>query len=193
MGERKSIPKPVRDRVLSEFNYRCAICAADRPQLHHIDENPENNEPLNIIPLCPNCHLTDQHNPTAPVDPRKLSLFRQYKDPAILKSQFHPIFRRLLFLSSILDEQPVEEMEAKSLELASFVATLEMGAFYGARVEKLLHRPRYIEVLNFDATYTREEIERKRRRNQEYREQVRECRNEVEALVIEQLRYQKWS
>ncbi|MDQ3011542.1 MAG: HNH endonuclease, partial [Acidobacteriota bacterium] len=78
--------------MLKEFNYRCAICAIDNPQLHHIDETPSNNDPMNLVPLCPNCHLIDQHNPTRTLDPIKLSLFRKFKDPFILKSQFDPLF-----------------------------------------------------------------------------------------------------
>src|SRR6266852_5884563 len=89
---RKAVPKATRSQVLAEFNHRCAVCGTDRPQIHHIDENPSNNDPMNLIPLCPNCHLTDQHNPTQPIDPAKLSLFRQYKDPMILTPQFHPLF-----------------------------------------------------------------------------------------------------
>ena len=59
---RKVIPQPVQNAVLKEFNHRCAFCGKDRPHLHHIDEDPSNNDALNIIPLCPNCHVTDQHD-----------------------------------------------------------------------------------------------------------------------------------
>jgi hypothetical protein len=51
---RPSILRPIKDSVLREFNHRCAICGKERPQIHHIDENPANNDPLNLIPLCPN-------------------------------------------------------------------------------------------------------------------------------------------
>jgi hypothetical protein len=52
MKTRVSIPKPIRDRVLKEYHHRCAIRGEDNPQLHHIDEDPSNNDPLNLIPLC---------------------------------------------------------------------------------------------------------------------------------------------
>src|ERR1051326_3314497 len=112
MKKRPSIPTKTKQQVLSEFNHRCSICGADRPQLHHIDENPENNDPLNIIPLCPNCHLIDQHNPSAQVDPGKLRMFRLHKDPAILKPQFHPLFLRLLFLDSVSDDSEIKLLRA---------------------------------------------------------------------------------
>ncbi len=95
---RASIPKKVREQLMKEFRYRCAICGGDRPQIHHIDSNPTNNDLLNLIPLCPNCHILDQHDPTAETDQRKLRLFRQYRDPTILSPQFQPLFNRLKFV-----------------------------------------------------------------------------------------------
>ena len=185
MVRRPAIPTKVRQLVLSEFNYRCAVCGTDRPHLHHIDENPQNNDPLNIIPLCPNCHLVDQHNPTSPVDPRKIKMFRFYKDPAILKPQFHPLFSRMLFLDSIADDQDAKEVQRQAQELIDFVASLEMGQFYGKQIERLLRRPRYVYLSNGDpAAYLVHQ--------QEYRMKVRASRDQVHALVVEQLRYQNW-
>ena len=74
MMARQTLPKAKRESILREFNHRCAICGSDRPHIHHIDEDATNNELENLLPLCPNCHLLDQHNPTSPVDPRKLYL-----------------------------------------------------------------------------------------------------------------------
>jgi hypothetical protein len=191
MAERKTIPKPVREQVLKEFNHRCAICAADRPHLHHIDEDPSNNEALNIIPLCPNCHLIDQHNPTAPMDQRKLRMFRIHKDPLILSPQFQPLFSRFLFLDSIGDDQEGSELAARVRELISFVSALEMGQFYSKQLESLLKPKSQVYVFGLsgepieDPSYLREHP-------QEYREQVRRARDSVHSLVIELLRYQKW-
>lgn len=97
---RTAIPQKIAGKVLKEFNHRCAKCGADNPHLHHIDENPSNNDALNLIPLCPNCHLIDQHDPTRLIEPGKLRLFRVYKDPTILKPQFHPLYSRLRFFES---------------------------------------------------------------------------------------------
>src|SRR5256885_12038233 len=98
---RIAIPRDMRDKVLKEFHHKCAICGEADPQLHHIDENPSNNDQMNLIPLCPKCHLSDQHNPTKSIETDKLRLFRQFKDLAILKPQFHPLFIRLRFLNAI--------------------------------------------------------------------------------------------
>jgi len=48
------------------FNYYCSRCGKDCRntknaemvlQVHHIDENPGNNDLENLIPLCASCHL----------------------------------------------------------------------------------------------------------------------------------------
>jgi hypothetical protein len=36
---------------------RCAACAAvSRIEVHHIDRDPSNNDPVNLVPLCIDCH-----------------------------------------------------------------------------------------------------------------------------------------
>jgi hypothetical protein len=46
---RLHLPKVTRDGELAEFNHRCAIGRADKPQVHDIDENPSNTDPLNLL------------------------------------------------------------------------------------------------------------------------------------------------
>lgn len=42
---------------------KCHICGYDKiVSVHHIDENKENNEIHNLIPLCQNCHSEVHHN-----------------------------------------------------------------------------------------------------------------------------------
>ena len=192
--DRKNIPKSVKEQVLKEFNYRCSICGADRPQLHHIDEDPANNDPHNIIPLCPNCHLIDQHDPTQPIDKDKLKLFRRYRDPLILKPQFHPLFNRLRFLFSITDVSDAYEIDDKAGELIDFINEMEMGAFYAKKLSELIkmeHSPT-ITVLG-DARS--EQFSRETRENDKIRyfKKLKEVRENTCSLVIECLRYQNWN
>src|SRR5687768_10032767 len=105
---RKAIPVKVSTEVLKEYHHKCAVCGVAVPQLHHIDQDPSNNDPRNIIPLCPNCHYIDMHNPTEPMDPRKMSLFRIHKDPTILTPQFHPLFKRIMFLLNFERDNKIE-------------------------------------------------------------------------------------
>jgi hypothetical protein len=188
---RKAIPKPTRDSVLKEFNHRCAICGTDKPQIHHIDEDPSNNDPLNLIPLCPNCHLLDQHAPTVPINPTKLQLFRRFKDPTILASQFEPLFRRIVFLID-LDEPSfnVKDYVAEAEELVSFVSALEMGEFYGKKIARLIEKPKHARVWDADTpSYVHQRW--RQQEHQEYFKILSQNREQVIALVIELLRYQR--
>jgi hypothetical protein len=186
---RTKVPAPTRQSVLREYNHRCAVCAADRPHLHHIDQNPDHNDPNNLIPLCPNCHLRDQHNPTSRVDPALLSLFRAHRDPTILRPQFKPLFNRLQFLNEIPDTASVDDLQTKAEELWRFVARLSMGEFYGQEIEKLTKKPSQLFVMRLDGPDPENEA-RRRRWDQEYREQLRAARSQVYALVVELLPYQ---
>lgn len=185
---RLTVPKAIRDAVLKEFNHRCAICGTDRPQVHHIDENPSNNGLLNLIPLCPNCHLVDQHNPTLSTDAEKLRLFREFKDPTILKPQFHPLFGRMKFLGLVQSDSNANELYGRSQELIEFVAALEMGSFYSRKIKELIGRPKLISVADGD--------ERDKAREthvaNEYRKQLCSAKEQVYWLIVELLRFQKW-
>lgn len=192
---REQIPRAVKDAVLKEFNHRCAVCGTDRPHLHHIDEIPSNNDVQNLIPLCPNCHLVDQHDASNTIPQGKLRLFRQYKHRYILKPQFNPIFRRLAFLSSIKDSNGVEELDKSAKELVELVLNLAMGQFYGMSLKKLLDPPVHMYV---GPLFSREPADDARlaawthERSREYREQLHRVVADVEILIVEMLDYQTW-
>jgi hypothetical protein len=187
---RPTVPRAIKERVLAEFRHRCAICGADRPQLHHIDEDPANNDPQNLLPLCPNHHLSDQHDPTAPVDPSKFKLFRQFKDPAILTPQFHPLFRRVAYLLALTDNSDVSGAHEAHVELVAFINGLGMGKFYHKQIHDLLadSGPWVATVGESDAESRRQRAERQRR----YRAKLLKNRDKAIELIIEMLRYQDW-
>lgn len=59
--KRTSIPKvaKVKAELQSEINSECPFCESTDVghfHIHHIDENPANNETENLILICPNCH-----------------------------------------------------------------------------------------------------------------------------------------
>ena len=193
-NRRPKIPKQVREQVLKEFRHRCAICDGDRPQVHHIDEDASNNDPLNLIPLCPNCHLSDQHDPTVDADPSKLLLFRQYQDPAILKPQFHPLFTRLKFLDQITEDSDIRDLQKQAKNLIDFLGNLEMGLFYSQQIGELIQKPKYasITILGDPVSEARRR-ERLKKEAQEYREILKKNRNAVLSLAVELLRFQSWS
>ncbi|MBL0150357.1 MAG: HNH endonuclease [Ideonella sp.] len=190
---RTAIPKKTSESVLREYNHRCAICGSDRPHLHHIDEDATNNAELNLLPLCPNCHLRDQHNPTHKIEPPKLQLFRQHKDPAILKPQFHPIFVRQAFLATVqAGDESVAELERCATELIEIVQALAMGDFYGKRLTELLAPLRYPMTMRLEGPDP-EYQEQIRRRNRDYRLKLIANGVTAQDLVVEQLRYQAWA
>lgn len=186
---RKAIPKAVSEAVLKEFNHKCAVCGKERPQIHHIDEDPSNNDPLNLIPLSPNCHLIDQHNPTVPIASKRLQLFRQFKDPVILKPQFHPLFLRMSFLWSLTSESNAEETKKNANELTGFVSALEMGSYYSKSIQELF-------AFHFAQTINRHSahdfIVKQARRDRQYIQHVISVTDQVISRCVELLRYQKW-
>lgn len=188
---RVGIPRAVRENVLREFSHRCAVCGATEPQIDHIDENPANNDPLNLLPLCPNCHLRDKHNPTAQHSPDKLMLFRKYKDPAILDPRFHPLFERAQFLSIHEIKSSLEEFSARIGELLQFVCALQMGEFYERQLHALFGEPPPAFLL-YMAGRAKGQAEVDRQVG-EYVSRCRNSRSEVMRLLVELLRYQDWS
>ncbi len=176
---RKRTPKPTREAVLDEYSHRCAICGGDRPQIHHIDENPNNNDPMNLIPLCPNQHLSDQHNPTRQIPIPILKLFREYKDPAILKPQFKPIHDRMFYLYSFLTLSCLQIEEAQG-ELCDFIASLAMGACYKEKIWNVNPVDVHFTVVNPE----RDEVEKTlREQDTKSRQLVAANTKKVESLV----------
>ncbi len=52
-----------RRLILSRDSYACRICKYDgaRLHIHHIDKKRTNNEPNNLVTLCPDCHRRVRH------------------------------------------------------------------------------------------------------------------------------------
>jgi hypothetical protein len=181
MSKRKAVPKAVQEQVMKEYNHLCSICGEPRPQLHHIDENRNDHDPLNLLPLCPNCHLSDQHNPTSKIAPEILSLFRKHKDPTILTPQFLPLYARLAFLDWELAEGEdwigfFNEAAEMAHDLVAFVEKLEMGRYYGNQIQQAL---KWSWSLDSDpSTVTKEKRAI--------------ARVAVYSSIVEMLRYQPW-
>lgn len=52
-----------RTIAFRHWEEKCVICGFDKVvAVHHIDENKENNNPQNLIPLCPNHHEMIHHS-----------------------------------------------------------------------------------------------------------------------------------
>ena len=190
--KRISIPKTVAEEVLKEYRHKCAMCGRHEPQLHHIDEDPGNNDPVNLIPLCPNCHLQDIHAPTAPLDRQKVHLFRRSKDPFILDPRFHPVWVRLRFLRRS-DGESGYSWKFCCQDLKSFVKAFQMGEYYSGRIDSVLRSPldHMIAFLRDQGRMvSKADIQNDPGRHKE----VEEFRaTAIEDLCVEMIRYQSWS
>lgn len=57
--KRSFVSQKIRSLLQKEINSQCPFCSnsdVGHFQVHHIDENPSNNNIDNLIMLCPNCH-----------------------------------------------------------------------------------------------------------------------------------------
>jgi hypothetical protein len=54
--QRVAVPESTRLELLSRSNNRCCVCQIPFVVVHHLDEDPSNNDIDNLAPLCPNCH-----------------------------------------------------------------------------------------------------------------------------------------
>jgi hypothetical protein len=172
--------------LLTEYNHQCAICGAARPQIHHIDENPSNNKLENLVPLCPNHHLSDQHNPTTKIPEQRLALFRKYKDPQILCPEFSPLYQRFSFLLNRPIASNYTDLANHSHDLIRFVEHLQMGGYYAGALRPLLD-------WNWQRPYAEGEREAfQAEQEQRYQAQLSQHADRVVELLVEQLRYQLW-
>jgi 5-methylcytosine-specific restriction endonuclease McrA len=48
----------IKNVILFIHGYECFVCNAVsiNNHVHHIDQNNGNNDPFNLLPLCPDCH-----------------------------------------------------------------------------------------------------------------------------------------
>tara|TARA_R110002111_G_scaffold218242_1_gene280535 strand:- start:302 stop:604 length:303 start_codon:yes stop_codon:yes gene_type:complete len=100
----------------------------------------------------------------------------------------------MCFLIEINSYDKFDKVKAKRQveELALFVKALEMGDFYGERIESLTKEKGHVRVFGEstpDAVFQRwREEERK-----EYYDMLTENAEAIIGMIIELLRYQKWS
>lgn len=190
--KRTSIPKQVAEAVMKEYRHKCAVCGRHSPQLHHLNEDPADNDTGNLLPLCPNCHLQDAHDPTSRPEPKKLRLFRKYKDPLILDPRFHPIYRRMKFLREPVEPPNPALYKYRANELLDFVAQFQMGGFYRGKILDLLNNPEVHFCLKRTLEgnpVTKGQVQGDSILHSaafEYRT------DQIEALVVELIRYQGW-
>ena len=110
------------------FDFYCARCDKDCRnsknadsvlQVHHIDENPRNNELENLIPLCAACHLKIEKEARlhAPYNETQLELFKNQSYMQQMKNMRQSALEKYGSLSKKNKEQiDKETYEIKELE-----------------------------------------------------------------------------
>jgi hypothetical protein len=185
---RPKIPKRILDKVLGEYDHKCAVCGHAKPHLHHIDGNSSNHAELNLIPLCPNHHLIDQHDPTRKADAKLLSFFRMYRDPHILSPKFKPLFDRLEFL--FIDQETNDEvMRRKVDDLINFVQVLKMGRYFAQEISDRLRDMPITYNVDIAKAVSGESIMIERAMPSQFEA----FRIKVIQFLVEALKYQDWS
>lgn len=92
---RKTIPYKIKALLQKEINSKCPFCDnkdVGHFQIHHIDENPSNNEFDNLLMLCPICHskITKKEMTT--------------KDVRSIKNGLLMITEKIEFINVFIDE-----------------------------------------------------------------------------------------
>lgn len=57
--KRIAVPPKLKAELQKEINSKCPLCYSEEVghfEIHHIDENPENNNFANLLMICPTCH-----------------------------------------------------------------------------------------------------------------------------------------
>ena len=68
----------LRKQVLSRDGYRCRKCGkAGMLEVHHVDHNPTNDDPANLVTWCRGCHVA-HHRPK--LTPAEAEWARYLKD-----------------------------------------------------------------------------------------------------------------
>ncbi|HET7175977.1 MAG TPA: hypothetical protein VFK21_08185 [Gammaproteobacteria bacterium] len=124
---RISIPEDIAAGILVASDSTCCKCEERGApiQIHHIDENPSNNDPSNLAVLCISCHHETQISGGFG---RHLSpsVVRKYRDQWIGR-----VIKRRADADAILlkkasgGEQPIPQEEYKPLERADALAYIE--------------------------------------------------------------------
>ena len=196
---RKEIPAALATSVKTEFGNRCAMCREPYVTIHHIDENPSNNNRQNLIPLCPNCHHGRVHGYGGnKIDRRALELYRELGTRFAATGAYNLLLKRSAYITSGMFEQLDSDQLSNALDdLLSFVRGLKFGPHFEKKLSRLLRPPRrpgnvYLTFIGDDydtaADLRRNEAERKARlleHTKAYKAQLDEAKADVAAVLDE--------
>lgn len=97
MKKRRSVPLKIRALLQREVASACPFCDSsdvDHFEIHHIDDDPNNNDAANLMMLCPTCHskITKGDIPSHAVRRKKLLLRNSTPKSATPSSQVNKFY-----------------------------------------------------------------------------------------------------
>ena len=111
MKNRIKIPSKIRSRLQKEINSKCPWCKnteVEYFEIHHIDENPENNIEENLILVCANCHTKITRGDITETEVIKT------------KTTLPVVMKEIEFVSAVIDSSNCSWESYKENELAFF-------------------------------------------------------------------------
>ncbi|MDD5650054.1 MAG: HNH endonuclease signature motif containing protein [Candidatus Nanoarchaeia archaeon] len=169
-----------RDTLLKLFDYKCPICCGNitANDIHHIDGNRDNNDELNLIPICPTCHQNYHRNHS--YDSGIIFLLRKHKNKIVLSPQFKILYDKFSFIYSIVDDYDISVNAVKNLR--DFLKNIGQNEYYSDKINKLIpcqkggvfhmgpsgvckseidaHKNGIIQDINYNIKKNKEEIEK---------------------------------
>jgi hypothetical protein len=187
---RTQIPKDIAASILYQTNRTCCVCHQENKpvQIHHIDENPSNNDIANLTALCLDCHNETQKSGgfDRKLDPAQIKLYRD--DWIKTMAEYRNRFREEMIKSKLKIQQkteitPIEIPESKFSDLDKEIRELikKIGKY---KISDLLQEAKLIaidtndkemqnwidlELKGYDATKNRIQHEKAKKIFSEYR------------------------
>jgi len=117
----------------------------------------------------------------------------QFDTDNIITASYKPLYRtlfnRVQFLHEIQNDTDIDLLVKKVDELIDFVASLSIGAFYSQKLASLLRQPAYGFSYRYDFPESFAERQARQlgqvKRDQAYRDQLFQARDEVQMLCLE--------
>jgi hypothetical protein len=184
---RLAVPRVTADKVKALFRHRCAVCAAPYMELHHIDEDPGNNDEKNLILLCSNCHHGRVHGQGHTLDQHALRLYRELGHRFAATGAYRILLARSSYVTSgAFRGEAWKKLVTAFDDLVSFVKGLKHGPHFATRVRRLLQPPQQHAIVNVTVIGSGQDVQAQRSQQEaaeegRMHEETRKYKQQIEA------------
>ena len=107
----------------------CGLCLPRHMEVRHLDEDHTNNDPSNLVCVCPFCHMRDHLGPTAIASAAHVHAFDHLSQATV---------NRLTLLQWYLSSKSVaSDLRTKDAPIADQVSLHDLIVYFGSLTEKL--------------------------------------------------------